>query len=162
VYDIPSHISSLAFAIVAGLGLALYSPAGNWSDHYGAARVLRSSIGVRGLAYVGLFGLGLIKLGLNSWLALLAFGFVVCAWSLISVSGTTLAAQLSLVGEGEGLGIYNATNALAGVAGAALGGWAAGLWGYNFIVTLAIGGAVLGLILSFLLPAVRAKREKHT
>ncbi len=162
VYGIPSHISSLAFAVVAGIGLALYSPAGNWSDHYGAARVLRSSIGVRGLAYIGLFSLGLIKLGPYNWLALLAFGFVVCAWSLISVSGTALAAQLSEVGEGQGLGIYNATNALAGVAGAALGGWAAQLWGYNFIVALAVGGAALGVILSIMLPAVRAKKKHQT
>jgi DHA1 family tetracycline resistance protein-like MFS transporter len=159
VFGIPSHISSLAFAVVAGLGLALYSPAGNWSENYGPVRVLRASLGIRWMAYMGLLALGFIHLGFQNGLALLSFAFIVCAWSIISVSGTTLAAQFSPVGEGEGLGIYNATNALAGVLGASLGGWVAGLWGYNSIAALAVGGITLGLVLSFLLPTVRAKEK---
>jgi len=48
------------------------------------------------------------------------------------------------------MGIFNATTAIAGVIGAVLGGWAAGLWGYNSIVILALLGVSLGLGLSFL------------
>ncbi len=161
VFNIPPNISSAAFAIVAGLGLALYSPAGKWSEDYGSARVIRAALGLRWLAFIGLFVLGFTRLGYENVLALLAFAIVVCAWSLISVSGTTLAAQLSPVGEGEGLGIFNATNALAGVIGASLGGWVAGMWGYNFIAGVAVAGVVLGLVLSILLPAVHAKAEKQ-
>lgn len=162
VYHISPDISSLAFAVVAGLGLVLYSPAGNWSEHYGPVRVMRAALGIRGLAYIGLFGLGFAYFGFQNWLVIFAFAFVVCAWSIISVSGTTLAAQLSPVGEGEGLGIFNAANALAGVLGASLGGWVAGLWGYNFLAALGVIGVALGLMLSFLLPAAQAKVENQT
>ena len=161
VYGIPSNTASMAFAVVAGLGLVLYSPAGNWSEHYGPVRVMRAALGIRWLAYVGLLGLAFARFGFQGGLALLAFAFVVCAWSLISVSGTTLAAQLSPVGEGEGLGIFNATNALAGVIGASLGGWVAGRWGYSSIAALAVAGVGLGLVLSFLLSAAEAKSENQ-
>ena len=160
VFGIPPGVSSAAFAVVAGLGLALYSPAGNWSESIGPVRVLRISLGIRWLAYIGLLALGFTHLGFQDRLALLGFGFVVCAWSLISVSGTTLAAQLSPVGEGEGLGIFNATYALAGVIGAALGGLAAGLWGYNFVAALAVAGVAIGLVLSLLLPAAHSQVKK--
>ena len=69
----------------------------------------------------------------------------------MSVSGTALAARLSPVGEGQGLGIFNAVTAVAGVLGAVLGGWAAGLWGYSAILILALLGVILGLALSLML-----------
>jgi len=47
---------------------------------------------------------------------------VILSWSLLSVSGTALTARLSQGEEGEGMGLFNATTALAGVTGAALGG----------------------------------------
>ncbi len=149
VYGIPPDISSAAFAVVAGLGLMLYSPAGTWSENYSPGRVIQVGLGMRWLAYIGLFSLGFMHFGLQNILAIFAFAFVVCAWSLLSVSGTTLAAQLSPVGEGEGLGIFNATFAIAGVIGASLGGWVAELWGYHFIAGLAVVGITLGLGLSF-------------
>ena len=89
----------------------------------------------------------------------IAFAFVVCSWSIIIVGGTALAAQLSPVGEGESLGLFNAFNALAGVIGASLGGWVAGLWGYKFIALVAILGIGLGLLLIFLIPVNQAKEK---
>lgn len=152
VYEVTPVASSIAFAIIAGLGLTLYTPAGQWSEHHGPARILRISLGLRLFAFAGLLWLGFIPTGgLTGTLALLAFGFVVWAWSLMSVSGTALAAQLSPVGEGQGMGIFNAMTAVAGVIGAVLGGWVAGLWGYNSIVILALLGVALGLGLSFLI-----------
>ncbi len=152
VYGVTPAASSIAFAIVAGLGLTLYTPAGQWSEHYGAARILRVSLGLRLFAFAGLLWLGLLPTGGTiGILALFAFAFVVWAWSLMSVSGTALAAQLSPVGEGQGMGIFNAMTAVAGVIGAVLGGWVAGLWGYNSIVILALLGVALGLGLSFLI-----------
>ena len=99
-------------------------------------------------AFVSLFALGFAHFGFQGWLALVAFTFVVFAWSLMSVSGTALAAALSPVGEGEGMGIFNAVNALAGVIGAIAGGWAAGRWGYRAPSVLAVVGVGLGLLLS--------------
>jgi predicted MFS family arabinose efflux permease len=124
-------------------------------------RVIRAALGLRWVAFVSLLGLGFSNLGFKNVLALIAFAIVVCAWSLLSVSGTALAAQLSPVGEGEGLGIFNATNALAGVIGAGFGGWVAGLWGYNFIAGVAVVGVVLGSGLSFFLPLTHPKAKEH-
>ncbi|HKZ83304.1 MAG TPA: MFS transporter [Anaerolineae bacterium] len=148
VYGIAPGFSSAGFAIAAGLALALYAPAGHLSDRFGARRVLQVALGVRLLAVLGLFGLGFAHVNGQGWLALLSFLFVVLAWSLINVSGTALAAQLSPFGEGEGMGVFNATTALAGVIGAALGGWIAGWWGYHATSGLAAVGIALGLVVT--------------
>jgi MFS family permease len=151
-YGVAPGSSSVAFAIIAGLGLSLYTPAGNGSKRYGPSRIFRVSLGLRLLAFAGMLGLIFANAGKAAGpLALLAFAFVVWAWSLMSVSGTALAALLSPAGEGQGLGIFNATTAVAGIAGALLGGWAVGAWGYSSIVGLALVGVTLGLGLSLFL-----------
>jgi MFS family permease len=148
LFGVAPGVSSSVFALAAGLGLLLYSPAGTWSDRWGPARVLRAGFGLRMLAVAGLLGLGLVQFGGASWLALGAFLLIVLSWSLLTVSGTALTAKLSPVGEGEGMGIYNAVTAVAGVLGSVLGGWAAGLWSYNAASAMAAGGVALGLLLS--------------
>jgi MFS family permease len=148
LFGMASGVSSSFFALAAGLGLLLYSPAGTWADRWGPARVLRAGFGLRLVAFAGLLGLGLMQFGVASWLALGAFGLVVLSWSLLTVSGTALTAKLSPVGEGEGMGLYNAVTAAAGVLGSALGGWVAGLWGYNAAAAMAACGAALGLLLA--------------
>jgi predicted MFS family arabinose efflux permease len=62
------------------------------------------------------------------------------------------------------MGIFNATTAIAGVAGAALGGWFAGLWGYSSIVIMALLGVALGLGLGFLAnkPASGARKKEDS
>jgi len=150
VFGIGTDVSSVAFSLMAGLGLLFYTPAGNWSDRFGSTLVLRSSLALRLAAFVGLFTLGFTHFGFQGWLALLAFAFVVLAWSLMSVSGTALAAKLSPVGEGEGLGIFNSVNAVSGVVGAALGGWVAGNWGYTTTSIVAVAGVASGLLLSLI------------
>ena len=151
VFGMAPDISSTGFAIAAGLGLALYSPAGRWSDRFGSTRVLRLGFGIRLLAFGAILGLGLAHIDSAAWLALLGFTIVVLSWSLLSVSGTALAANLSPVGEGEGLGIFNAATAVAGTLGAALGGWVAGQWGYAVVSILAVAGMALGLLLTITL-----------
>jgi MFS transporter, DHA1 family, tetracycline resistance protein len=152
VYGVSPSTSSVAFAIIAALGLALYSPAGTGSKRYGPGRILKVSLAVRLLAFAGMLGLVYAQAGAaTGWLAILAFGFVVWAWSLMSVSGTALAAELSPVGEGAGLGIFNAVTAVAGILGALLGGWAAGVWGYGSITIVACVGVAAGLGINFLI-----------
>jgi predicted MFS family arabinose efflux permease len=147
-FGVTPVISSTGFAVAAGLGLALYSPAGAWSSRLGPWCVLRISWGIRLVSAIGLFALGFAGFSFSGWLALMAFALIVLAWSAISVAGTALAARLSSAGEGEGLGIFNAATALAGVLGALLGGWAAGLWGYNSLAILGAAGVILGLVIS--------------
>jgi DHA1 family tetracycline resistance protein-like MFS transporter len=148
VFGLAPGLSSSAFAVAAGLGLALYSPAGQWADRFGPARVLQAGLGVRSLAFLGVLGLGLTSLDSQTWLVLVGITVVVLSWSLLSVSGTALTAQLSPVGEGAGMGIFNATTAVARMIGAAFGGWAAEHWGYNTASALALGGVTFGLILT--------------
>jgi predicted MFS family arabinose efflux permease len=151
VYSVNSTVSSTGFALAAALGLALYTPAGNWTRRFGAGPVLRIGMGVRLLAFFGLLILGVSGLPLG-WLALILFMLIVLAWSPITVSGTDWAARLSTIGEGEGLGVFNAATAVAGVAGSVLGGWAAGQWGYPAVSILGAVGVVIGLVLSTRMP----------
>lgn len=148
VYGVPPRLSSSGFGVAAGLGLLLYSPAGRWSDRFGPARVLKAALGVRLLAFLSLLALGLTRASGRGWPALPVFVLVVLAWSLLSVSGTALTAQLSAAGEGEGMGLFNAATAVAGVIGAALGGWIAGGWGYRPVLGLPVAGVTCGLILA--------------
>jgi len=145
LYGVAPGLSSAGFAVAAGVGLTLYSPAGHWSDRFGPARVLKAALGVRLLAFLSLLAIGVAHIG-QAWLALLSFLFIVLAWSLLSVSGTALTAQLSPVGEGEGMGIFNAATALAGTIGAVVGGWVSGHWGYNGAIVLAVVGVASGLV----------------
>lgn len=160
LYHIQSSLSSVGFAVAAGLGLAFYTPAGQWAKRLGASRVLRTGLAVRLIAFVGLLGLSMTYFG-QGWAALFLFLFIVVAWSLLSVSGTTLAAQLSSIGEGEGLGIFNGTTALAGVLGSILGGWIANQFGYQSVIIFGLLGILFGLIITFALnPVQKASMEK--
>ncbi len=154
VYAASPSVSSVAFALAAALGLGLYSPAGRWSERLGPARVLRSGLALRTLAFAALAALAFATVAGRGWGALAGFVLVVLAWSLLTVSGTSLAALLSPVGEGAGLGIYSATSSLAGVTGALLGGAIAGGWGYRAVpITSAVA---LGLGLLVVITAGRA------
>jgi MFS family permease len=154
--------SSWAFGAAAGMGLGLYSPAGRWSSRVGPVRVLRIALGVRLLAFLGLLVLGFTRPSGRGLLAVLLFLLVVLAWSLLSVSGTALTADLSPVGEGEGMGLFNAATAVAGVIGSAAGGWMAGRWGYRSPVALALLGVTCGLILALGIRAPQHANEKGT
>ena len=156
-YAVNSTVSSTGFALAAGLGLALYTPSGNWTRRFGAGPVLRIGLGVRLLSFLGLLGLGLSGLPLGG-LALVLFMLIVLAWSPLTVSGTDWAARLSTIGEGEGLGIFNASTAVAGVAGAVLGGWAAGQWGYPAVSVLGAAGVLIGLVLSTRMPKTDSRK----
>ena len=78
-------------------------------------------------------------------------------WSLLSVSSTALTTHLSPVGAGTGMGMLNATSAIAGMMGAILGGWLAAHWGYH----ADLGMAVAGLALALALAGVIGPRHAH-
>lgn len=52
------------------------------------------------------------------------------------------------------MGLFNASTALAGVTGAALGGWVAARWGYQVVLVLPVVGVALGLVLTLALRPV--------
>jgi DHA1 family tetracycline resistance protein-like MFS transporter len=150
IFNIQPALSSVGYAIAAGLGLAFYSTAGRWARQLGAGRVLQTGLVFRIIAFFLLLGLSFAHIGLG-WAALLPFLLIVIAWSLLSVSGTSLAAQLSPVGEGEGLGIFNGVTALAGVLGSVLGGWIASNLGYQSVLYFGLIGVLIGFALTFIL-----------
>ncbi len=147
-YGVSPGLSSAGFAVSAGLGLLLYAPAGRWSSRGRPQTVLRAGIGVRAAAYALLWLLAVSRGPGAGWPALGLFLIVVLAWSALSVAATAFVASLyeKAGSEGEGLGIFNAVTALAGVAGAAGGGWAAGSLGYGAVPVLALAGTLVGLV----------------
>jgi MFS family permease len=147
VFGITPALSSLACALAVGLRLFFYAPAGRWSHRLGPARVLQGALGVRLLAFMGLYGLGGFQTEALRLLVVLVVTLILCCWAVLSVSSTALTAHLSAHHEGEGLGLFNAVTALAGVLGALLGGWLAAQWGYLAAVGVAVVGLTLGLCL---------------
>jgi MFS family permease len=146
VYGVLPGISATGYALAAGLGLILYAPAGSWSIKWGPLPVLRDALVLRIAAFLVLTVLAIKPFANRGWLAILFFLITVLAWSLLSVSSTALVAILSPKNEGEGMGIFNAVTALAGVIGATAGGWAANMWGYTAIPILGIIGIGAGFI----------------
>jgi MFS family permease len=166
VYGVLPGLSSTGYALAAGLGLLLYAPAGTWSARRGPMPILRDALVLRIVAFLVLTILAFVSLPGRGLLALLFFLFVVLAWSLLSVSSTALVASLSPENEGEGMGIFSAVTALSGVIGAAVGGWAASLWGYAAIPFMGIIGVGAGFIVLILIrfnshPVVQEHREVH-
>jgi predicted MFS family arabinose efflux permease len=147
----PPRLAASAAAVAYGTGLVVYAPAGRWSEHSGPAHVVRAALGVRLLAFGVLWGLGWTPWEHRRWLALLGYLTVVLAWSALSVGGTGWTARLAWRREGEGLGLFNATSALAGVLGAGLGGWLTASWGLHAVWGLVITGVGLGLFLTLVL-----------
>lgn len=156
VFGVSPWLLSIGSAVAHGLGLFLFVPAGLWSERQGPERVLGSALSMRLLAFTALFGLGFVAFGGQGWLALSCVIVVILSWSLLSVSGTALVAHLSQMGEGEGMGLFNATTALAGITGSALGGWVAEQWGYQASLGLPVAGVAVGLLLT------RCIRRDHT
>jgi len=126
LYGVTPRLAASTAALAYGTGLAVYAPAGRWSERYGPARVVHAALGVRLLAFGVLWSIGLTSWECRSWLALLGYLAVVLAWSGLSVGGTGWTARLAWQREGEGLGLFNAIMALAGVLGAGLGAFAPG------------------------------------
>jgi MFS family permease len=130
--------SSEGYAAAVGASLFLFGPAGAWSAQLGADRVVRLGFALRVISLSAMVVAAGLPIPGRGALAEVAFGVCVLAWTPISVGGTILAARRSPVGEGEGLGLFAATSAVASVLGAMLGGWTAARWGYPAVAGLGV------------------------
>jgi MFS family permease len=148
VFDIAPDLSSMTLALAVSVRLVLYAPAGYWSHRLGPRRLLRVALSMRCLAFLGVFHLGWTSSDSQTVFIFLGLTLAILMWALLSVSGTALTAHLSPIGKGEGLGLFNAATALAGILGAIVGGWMATQWGYNATSGLAVVGLGLGLLLT--------------
>jgi len=155
VFQVGPARASLSYAAAVVISLFLYAPAGRLTNRLGATRVLQLGFAVRLLALVILAALAYAPVpGRSAW-AELWFAVVVTSWALIGVSGVAVAAQRAPMGEGEAIGIFTATTALAGAAGAAIGGAAADRWGYGAVPVVGAACIITGLLISAADPGPR-------
>ncbi len=148
-YGVAPGLSSVGFAVSAAAGLLLYAPAGRWSSGGRSVTVLRVGIAARLAAFAALSLLAFSRGISQGWPALGSFLVVVLAWSVLSVASTALVAEMHAKGknEGEGIGLFNASTALAGVIGSVGGGLAAGAWGFGAVPVVALAGTAAGLVI---------------
>ncbi len=145
-FHIAPPITSVAYAVTAGVGVALYALAGKWSGKLGAGAIYFLGRLFRLLAFV----LMLIAIFIHNRTAtaLLAFGsfsMVILAWPIISVAATELTSELSPIGQGMAQGLYNAANAVGTVLGTYLAGALVGIMGFKSLPIMAVVGIFLSL-----------------
>ncbi len=145
-YSVAPALTSSVYAMTAAVALVLYSMGGQLSGHFGAGRVYRWSLMLRFLG----FGLLLLVFFLpipRTLIALAGFVLIIIAWPLQSISGTTLTARLTPFSQGEAMGLFNASGAVATVMGTFLAGPLVHLIGYPSLSALALVGILLGWLM---------------
>lgn len=144
-YGIDARLSSLYYAIAAVVGIFAYAPSGTLGKKIGDARVVMIGILMTLVSAVGMSVLAYTKMGGTGWLAPLSFALIPIAWSPLIVGGTGLTGKLAPMEEGEAMGIFNATTAIASVLSAIGAGQLAHRFGFEVVPVVAAlmaGGSV--------------------
>ena len=145
-YGISAGLSSLYYGITATIGIFFYAPSGAWAERWGSERVVFAGALAQLVACGGMVLLIPAGAAWQAWLVPVFFGFLPIAWSPLIVGGSALAGELARFSQGEAMGIFNATMALASVAAAVVGGWIAATWSYDQVTQAAAVFSVMGLI----------------
>lgn len=148
-YGLNSHFSSLIYALVAAVGIALFVLASRWSARLGSGRVYQFGLWLRLIGFALLILPLIVPLGHRFAFAAVGFGLIVIAWPILSVSGTDLAARLAPFSEGAAMGLFNAALALATVIGAFASGPLMAAFGYRSIAVMALVGIGLSIVLGW-------------
>lgn len=148
-YGLNSHVSSLLFAVMAGVGIALYVLAGRWSARLGSGRVYQFGLLLRFIGFILLMLPFIVPTGHRFAFAAIGFTLNIIAWPILSVSGTDLAARLAPFSEGAAMGLFNAALASATVIGAFASGPLIATFGYRSIAVMALLGIVLASVLAW-------------
>ena len=147
-YGISASLSSLYYGIFAVVGIFFYAPSGVWASRFGSSRVLFAGIV---MLVLSLGGLALLtEVSNSSWqylLAPVAFFLIPAGWSPLIVAGTSLASEITIIGRGEGLGLFNAVTAIAAVLSAIASGKVAADYGYGMVAIIAAIIGFFGLLL---------------
>lgn len=152
-YGINASLSSLYYAVAAGIGIFVYAPSGILGHKIGDGPVvmlgiLASIISAGAMAFLAHF-----DTQYNSWLVPAFFILMPVAWSPLIVAGTALTAQLATIAEGTAMGVFNATTAIASVLAALGAGYIAEFTGYKAVPIVAV--VLLLLSAAVLLPVLR-------
>jgi MFS transporter, DHA1 family, tetracycline resistance protein len=149
-FGVQPRAASALMAAATAASLLLYAPSSLLAKRLGGTSVLRFALVGRVAALAGLTVLAFSAFAGREWLAAAAFGAMVLAGPLFTVSGTVIASNLATGEEGESMGIYNATTALGGLGGSVLAGLVAGAWGYRAAPALGLAGVGAALVLGLL------------
>ncbi len=147
-FDIDSGSASLVMAIATALAVLVFAPVGKLQARIGATRVLQGGLLIRLVCLVLLVWLGLVDFPGDEWIAVSAVMVVVMTGSVLTISGTVITSALTALRPGEGMGDFNAVNALAGLSGSAMGGYIAGKTSYDAAWVMGAVGVGIGFLLS--------------
>ncbi len=143
---VPPGLTSLIYAIAGGIGIALYTASTKLSDRFGVKKIFRYGILLRLTGFLLMLIMIYTRISLTPFIACIGFTFIVLAWPVISVTGTTLTAELTTVSEGEAMGLYNASSAIATVLGTFAGAPLVNIIGYSAISILGSAGLIIALL----------------
>ena len=145
-YKIAASTSSTYYAVFATIGAFAYAPSGTLGKKIGNNKVL--FIGML-MLFLSLLGLSILCYSFErewKYFVPAAFAMIPIAWSPLIVAGTALASELTTIGQGAGLGLFNAMTALSSVLAALAAGWIAHHWDYPTVTCTAAVLALLGII----------------
>jgi predicted MFS family arabinose efflux permease len=146
-YGLDTHLSSLIYASMAAVGIALFILAGRWSARLGAGRVYLFGLSVRFVGFA-LLSLPLFaQVGHGFAFAAVGFALIIIAWPILSVSSTDLAARLAPFSEGAAMGLFNSAFSLATMIGAFASGPLVAIFGYQSIAIAGLVGIPLAIAL---------------
>ena len=147
-YQVSPGATSLIYAITGAIGIALYTGSTKLSDRLGVQKVYKWGISIRLIGFALLLLLIFFKIPAMPEIASLAFAIIILSWPILSVTSTTLTAELSPISEGEAMGLYNASGAVATVLGTFIGGPLINIIGFSAIPILGVSGLGFSLLLT--------------
>lgn len=156
-FNISYSMSSLYYALGATIGIFVYMPSGALGKRIGDGWVVVIGTIMTVVSVVALTALTYVHSGFNQWLVPIVYILIPIAWSPLIVGGNAWTAKLATVEEGEALGSFNATTAIAAVISAFTAGLIAYNFGYGMVL---IVGAVSSLLaLSCFIPLLLSKKR---
>jgi DHA1 family tetracycline resistance protein-like MFS transporter len=156
-FNISYTMSSLYYALGAIIGIFVYTPSGTLGEKIGDGWVVIIGTTMTLVSVAGLATLKYLHSDLNQWLVPIVYILIPIAWSPLIVGGTAWTAQLATFAEGEALGAYNATTAVAAVIAAFTAGLVAHNFGYGMV--LIIGAVASLLALSCFIPLLSSAKR---
>ena len=148
VYGVAPWLSSLYYALAATVGIFFYAPSGSWGAKFGNAKVLLGGMIALTISLALLAILALFPVSMFTYiLAPIAFSIIPVAWSPLIVAGTGLSGDITTIGQGPGIGLFNAILAIAAVSSAIAAGEIADAFNYNYVAIIAAIIATIGSII---------------
>ena len=144
-FNISYSMSSLYYALGAIIGIFVYMPSGALGKRIGDGWVVIIGTVMTLVSIAALSVLTYVHSDLNQWLVPIMYILIPIAWSPLMVGGTCWAAQLATFEEGEALGSYNATTAVAAVIAAFTAGLVAHNFGYGMVLIIGTVSCLLAL-----------------